>query len=77
MKQILNLTVLRKFFILGVMLAGLAFVSTSNLRATAPCCEDCEAYLSDCLAGCNGNQACETACYQQSNGCFRHCVFCG
>jgi hypothetical protein len=79
MKHLLNRTILRKLFILGVMLTGLAFVSTSNLRsagASAPCCEECESQLNDCLSGCGGSSSCQTACFQQNNSCIRHCVFC-
>lgn len=80
MKQIFIPKILRKFFILGVMLAGLAFIGASDMRsagASAPCCEDCDIYLSECLDGCGGNPTCQQACFQQSNNCYRHCVFCG
>jgi len=80
MKQIFIPKILRKFFILGVMIAGLAFIGLGDMtstRASAPCCEECEIYLNDCLDGCGGNQACQTACFQQNLSCIRHCVFCG
>jgi len=80
MKQIFIPKILRKFLILGVMIAGLAFIGLGDMTsagASAPCCEDCDIYLSECLAGCGGNPTCQQACFQDSNNCYRHCVFCG
>lgn len=77
MKQLITPKILSRVLILCVMLGGLIYVTTSSQTVlAAPCCQECDATHSTCLANCNGNSACIQQCNQDNFRCIRHCIMC-
>lgn len=62
-----------------VWMFAIAFLCLTAQAATttaAPCCEECESSFGECVSACNGNAACETACWDASIPCRTNCVSC-
>ena len=78
MKQLITPKILSRILVLCFMIAGAVYVTSFDTQQVlaAPCCQECDQYHADCLAGCNGNSACIQSCNQQNNNCIRHCIMC-
>ena len=70
MKTVLTAKILRKMLVLGVLLTGLGFfTSTNSMARTAKadlCCNDCVPFFLDCQDMCNSEAhypGCEMVCY--------------
>ena len=76
----------RRLLVLGFLLGALVLFSnivdqTATVRA-APCCEDCEEGLYQCLDTCGAlpseeQSGCYAQCFQANNNCISPCITCG
>lgn len=80
MKQVLMSKLLRRVLILALLLTTLVFAAAgdSTVRPVyaAPCCQECDAQLSECLSSCS-TSPCRLACFEENNDCSSHCIMCG
>jgi len=67
---------LRRVLMLVVLTTGLALSASGligNNADAAICCDQCFTNYDNCYIACNGNEACEDACYSTLITCHNHC----
>lgn len=67
---------IRRLLVLAVLITGLAFVASDlggSKAGAAICCGQCFINYDNCYDACNGNEACEDACYSTLITCHNHC----
>jgi hypothetical protein len=67
---------LRRVVMLAVLTTGLVFAASGLVGSNAGaaiCCDQCFINFDNCLAGCNGNSACEQSCNNTLVSCHRFC----
>lgn len=69
---------LLKVGLLGLVIGAGAAFATATVGAeeavAAPCCSECDANETECMAGCT-DSACYLACQDASRRCYRWCTF--
>lgn len=67
---------LRRVLMLAVLTTGLTLAASGlvgNTAGAAICCDQCFINYDNCFDSCNGNSACEQACYNTLVTCHLHC----
>lgn len=71
-----SMRLVRRLAVLAVLIAGLAFAAADfggGKAVAAICCDQCFTNYDNCYLACDGNEACEDACYSTLIICHNHC----
>jgi len=71
-----KLSLLRRVLMLAVLTTGLSLAASGLVNHSADaaiCCDQCFINYDNCYDACNGNEACEQACYNTLVNCHLHC----